>query len=233
MMYIPVEDGFVELIDWMVTNPAQKTARSARVSSGNDLIEYTPEQDAKLVRFLANHNPPHTSPFRHSPITVLFEAPHFVKMHIYKHLIGSEFSSKDTGWNEQSQRYTIAQKMWIPDEFHGQTPGRKQGGSNEVHPNNSQWRQQYIETLTAIQSLYDSMIADGIAREEARAILPMATYTRWYMTATMQTFVNLCSLRVHPDAQRQTQAYASAVEAICLNHYGFVWDELMKRYRHG
>ena len=66
---IIVDDiGMVELVDTMTMNPEERVVRTARVTMGGDRVDRSDEQNARLIRYLSAQH--HTSPFRHSPITL-------------------------------------------------------------------------------------------------------------------------------------------------------------------
>jgi thymidylate synthase (FAD) len=72
---------------------------SARVSFAKTAAEYTPEQNAKLIAYLARHN--HWNPFAHCQMTIHVKAPIFVARQLVKHQVGLV-------WNEVSRRYVNA-----------------------------------------------------------------------------------------------------------------------------
>jgi thymidylate synthase (FAD) len=221
---IIVDDiGMVELVDTMTMNPEEKIVRTARVSMGGDRVDRSEEQNAKLIRYLASHT--HTSPFRHSPITLHVAAPEFIARQWYKHIIGGEYTFKDTGWNEISGRYVQMEDFWIPSEFHRQSESKKQGGTDEVIVD-EELNRAYQTAIETSHRVYKQLMAAGVAREEARAVLPLAMMTRFYWTASQQALKHFVNLRSHPDAQSQIRAFAVAVESICKDHYGTSWEVL-------
>ncbi len=223
MVVIVSDIGLVELVDHMVVDPVQKVAMSARVSMAGDKKVHTREQNEKLARYLASHQPPHTSPFRHSYITLHVECPEFVARQWYKHVVGGEYTYKDTGWNEVSGRYLEMQDFWMPTYFHLQSPSKKQGGTEEITKDYDLVRA-YAEAVNKAHEVYNQLIAAGVAREEARAVLPLSMMTRFYWTASMQAVKHFVNLRNHPDAQVQIRNFAVAVDSICSSHYGKAWE---------
>lgn len=217
------QHGFVELVDAMQMHPVAKTTRSARVSYAKDRNESTEQRDAKLMRSLARDH--HWSPFRHSPVTLHVSAPEFIARQWYKHVVGAAYSFVDTGWNEVSQRYTEVHDVYTPPSFHVQSKVNHQGAA-EVHAQSDDLRKIYEHNIVNALKAYDLLIANGVAREEARMILPLSIYTRFYWTATQQALWNFVSLRKAPGAQSAIQVYATAVEVICRAHYGDAWTAL-------
>jgi len=218
-MKINVDDqyGFVELVDWMSVDPVQKITDAARVSYDRDGM-HDAEKDARLIRRLAKDG--HWSPFRHSPITIMVSAPEFVARQWYKHVVGSSYAFVDTGWNEVSQRYTEVVNAYIPQTAHRQSTDSKQGSAEAMSPFYHGFMQNAIEDA---MRRYHLMIERGVSREEARMILPLAVYTRFYWTASQQALKHFVSLRTHSTAQSHIRDYADAVNNICESHYGEAW----------
>jgi thymidylate synthase (FAD) len=212
------QHGFVELVDWMTVDPVTKITDAARVSYDKDGV-HDPEKDAKLVRRLAKDG--HWSPFRHSPITIMVSAPEFVARQWYKHVVGSAYAFVDTGWNEVSQRYSEAVHAYLPEIVHEQSISSKQGSGEAMYDEDAE------DVRSAIRHAmhrYDELIDRGVSREEARMVLPLAVYTRFYWTASQQALKHFVSLRSHSTSQSHIRAYAEAVDTICAKHYGEAWE---------
>jgi len=212
------QHGFVELVDWMTVDPVTKITDAARVSYDKDGA-HDPEKDAKLVRRLAKDG--HWSPFRHSPITIMVSAPEFVARQWYKHVVGSAYAFVDTGWNEVSQRYSEAVHAYLPEIVHEQSISSKQGSGEAMYDEDAE------DVRSAIRHAmhrYDELIDRGVSREEARMVLPLAVYTRFYWTASQQALKHFVSLRSHSTSQSHIRAYAEAVDTICAKHYGEAWE---------
>ena len=86
--------GFAELVSSMGSDSTP--ARSARVSLDNDTADSTPERDARLVKYLAQHE--HLSPFEHCVATLRIKCPLFIARQIMRH--------RTFAFNEISRRYT-------------------------------------------------------------------------------------------------------------------------------
>ncbi len=212
--------GFVELVDWMASDPADKTVKAARVSYAGDDRPKDPAKDIRLLRRLAADG--HWSPFRHSPVTLHVSAPEFVARQWWKHVVGGPYTFVDTGWNEVSQRYTSVSDVYMPAAYHWQAKDTKQGSAG-IHEGSAGWIARYTAAVGHAIDLYDDMIARGISREEARMHLPLSMYTRWYWTPSQQALMHFVNLRRHHAAQSHIRAYADAVQSICRAHYGEAW----------
>jgi thymidylate synthase (FAD) len=79
---------------------------------------------------------------------------------------------------------------------------------------------------------YDRLLDQGIAKEVARLVLPLATYTKYYWSCNPRSLMHFCSLRNHPDAQFEIQQYAAAAEEhlerlMPITHAAFVANDRM------
>lgn len=83
-----------------------------------------PEQDKKLINYLAKHN--HWSPFAHTSISFRVKAPIFVARQLVKHQVGLV-------WNEVSRRYVDDEpEFYFPEVWRGRPVNAKQGSSGEI-----------------------------------------------------------------------------------------------------
>lgn len=222
-MTIEVEGGQVRMYDWMHIPPELKSVNVAR-SSFAKTKEVFEASDAKFLTWLAAEL--HTSPFRHSPITLHVRCPEFIARQWYKHIVGCEYTFKDTGWNEVSGRYIRYGSTYIPDELHVQAKTKKQGALPDVHEKSDMYLGEWKILSDSMMDLYNRMIDDRVANEEARIVLPMGLYTEFHWTASTQALRHFVSLRTAKDAQGLIQQYASAVDVICKHHYGVLWDAM-------
>jgi len=204
----------------MKIDPTLKTVNMARGSLGKWVVELQ-DKDISLVWHLGNEE--HTSPFRHSPITLFVQCPEFVARQWYKHVIGGEYTFKDNAWNEISGRYIVYDQFWIPDEFHMQARIKKAGGTSEVHPQSDFLREHYISAQKVAIETYKMLISEGVAREEARTLLPLGVYTSFFWTTSQQALRHFVRLRTAKDAQIHIRKYAEVINTICEAHYGESW----------
>ena len=222
-----LDKGFVEVIDSLGTDLT--VVNSARVSFGKRHTKYT-DGDRKLVRFLAKYK--HFSPFRHMIVQFHFKAPEFVMRQWYKHVVGiettSSSSTKDHAWNEISGRYVPVEDYYYPQYFRKQSEDNKQASEGEIEDQ----KQGYFlweKGLHQVQETYKELLELGVAKEQARAILPLSQYTEVYWTASFQAIMNFIELRDEKTAQVEIQEYARALKEIMLEVYPEttkLWEEV-------
>jgi thymidylate synthase (FAD) len=207
--------GFVERIDSLGSDLT--VVNSARVSFGKrkDTLEAS---DEKLIGYLARHR--HWSPFRHVQLQFHCKVPEFVARQWYKHVVGiaySEVPTVDHAWNEVSLRYVDASTfdLYEPAVFRQQSTDNKQASSDKaVEDADGALLRGYQEHCKQSLVLYHQLVESGVAKEQARALLPLAIYTEFYWTASLQAVVNFIKLRQHPGAQYEIRVYADAIEEL-------------------
>lgn len=203
----PLGDGIssVELV--RASGSDLDVVNAARVSFGKMKRELTP-RDHKLIRFLMRHD--HTSPFEHNQMSFRIKAPMFVARQWMRHRMNS--------YNEISYRYVKAPlEFYTPTHWRYQDSNNKQGSYGQFHSQDvTQVYQNAIDT--AVQA-YEYMLEAGVAREQARAILPMATYTQYIFTCNLLSLLHFINLRIRSDAQFEIRQYAQAMLKMAYQHF--------------
>ena len=83
--------------------------------------------------------------------------------------------------------------------------------------------------LHQVQEIYKELLELGIAKEQARAILPLSQYTQVWWTASFQSIMNFIELRDEATAQIEIQEYAKALKKIMLDVFPEttkLWEEV-------
>ena len=212
-----LDKGFIEVIDSLGNDLT--VVNSARVSFGKRKTKFD-KSDERLVRYLAKHK--HYSPFRHLQVQFHIKAPEFVMRQWYKHVVGiettSNSSTKDHAWNEISGRYVEYDEFYEPTEFRKQSDDNKQASEGLIElqsSTNSLWK----NTHDIIVTTYNEMLERGMAKEQARCILPLTLYTEVYWTASFQAVMNFIELRNEKTAQIEIQDYAKVLLDLMLEVY--------------
>lgn len=200
-----LDKGFVRLIDHMGSDLS--VVNAARVSFGKMKATFE-EGDAKLVDYLAEHE--HTSPFRHTALTLHVKAPIFVFRQWMKHQVGC-------AWNEISGRYVEfpEDEFFVPATFRQQAKVNKQGSEGEIaEANRARALESYLESCRGAVAHYKELISLGVCREQARCVLPVALYSEVYWTVSLQAVAHFIRLRADSHAQWEIQQYAAAVRTV-------------------
>jgi thymidylate synthase (FAD) len=198
-----LDHGFVRLDDAMATDLS--VVNAARVSFARRKEEMD-VSDAGLVRFLMRER--HGTPFEHNAFRFHIRAPIFVAREWFRHRIGS--------FNEFSMRYAKAtDDFYLPAAEDVRTQVGKPGAysfeevSGEVAEATREELQAVYETAYAA---YERLVELGVARELARAAIPVGAYTEFYWTVNARALMNFVSLRAAETAQREIRRYADACE---------------------
>ena len=200
-----LDKGFVRLVDHMGSDLS--VVNAARVSFGKMKATFE-DSDAKLVDYLAAHE--HTSPFRHTALTLHVKAPIFVFRQWMKHRIGSEF-------NEISGRYVEfpEDEFFVPEVFRRQAKVNKQGSEGAIDEvNHGRAMASFLESCRASVSHYKELLSLGVCREQARCVLPVGLYSEVYWTVSLQAVAHFIRLRTDSHAQWEIQQYAAAVRQL-------------------
>jgi thymidylate synthase (FAD) len=198
-----LDHGFVRLDGALADDLS--VVNGARVSFARRKDEMD-ESDEGLIRFLMRER--HGTPFEHNAFRFHVRCPIFVAREWFRHRVGS--------FNEFSMRYARAS-----DEFYVPAPEdvRTQVGKPGAYtfdPVSDEVAEETRDTLQAIYhaayEAYERLVELGVAREVARAALPVGAYTEFYWTVNARSLMNFVSLRSSETAQREIRRYAQACE---------------------
>ncbi len=199
---IPVlNKGFVRLVDYMGGD--ERIVQAARVSYGAGTKSY--RQDRGLIHYLMRNH--HTSPFEQVQLTFHTKMPIFIARQWVRH--------RTARLNEISGRYSV-----MKDEFYLPTPAQvcaqsdsNKQGRGEALP--ADQAKQFIDAMKLDQvsayKSYEAYLELGVARELARANLPLALYTEWYWQIDLHNLFHFLALRLDPHAQYEIRAYAEVM----------------------
>lgn len=222
-----LDKGYVELVGNIGTDLTPVNA--ARVSFDGVSEEYK-NKDYRLIKYLIKHK--HFSPFRHQHCMFIIKAPEFVMRQWYKHVVGAEttstHSTKDHAWNEISGRYVPYDEFYNPQFFRKQSEDNKQA-SDGLITDQIMARTLWCEAQDQAIISYKKMLEMGVAREQARSILPLTLYTKVYWTASFQSIMNFIELRDEATSQIEIQEYAKALKEIMMETFpetSKIWFEV-------
>jgi thymidylate synthase (FAD) len=218
---VPVLDhGFVALDAALASDLA--VVNGARVSFNQESDEFT-EREEGLIRFLVRER--HGSPFEHGYFRFLVKAPLFVVREHHRHRAGHAY-------NEWSGRYSkMEPEFYVPDFVRTQV-GKP--GSYTFEPVDDATRELVREEIEQnarrAYDAYERMLEQGVAKEVARTVLPLSTYTKYYWSCNPRSLMHFCGLRNHESAQYEIRQFAAAAESFLerlmpVTHAAFVANE--------
>jgi len=210
-----LSDGFVCLVDCMGDDAA--VVQAARVSYGEGTRKTS--DDRTLIRYLMRHR--HSTPFEMAELKFLIRVP----MDCWRQWIRHRTASV----NEYSTRYSVAidaMQSTLPGDWRFQATQNRQGSEGHLPP-------ELGEQLSAderhfhkqARKLYLDRLEAGVAREQARKDLPLATFTEAYWKIDLHNLLHFLALRSDEHAQQEIREYAQTIgEQIVAPLFPAVWE---------
>jgi len=234
----------VELLDTMGTD--LDIANSARVSMGKESDwdftctgytlepsfapgddQYRPvyqkclqDKDRRLINFLARNA--HWTPFSQNALKFRFRMPVFIARQWFRSNVGIVR-------NEISRRYVSEDPEFFVPNWRSR-PGEsiKQGSGEELDADERlYWDFKAKSIFEEAKETYTQMIEEGVAPEQARAILPQAMYTEFIETGNVASYARIVNLRDDPHAQVEIQEYARLISDKIRDHFPVSWSALV------
>jgi thymidylate synthase (FAD) len=192
----------LEYRDLGITDAQELVAYCARVS--NPANQFNTETSEKLIRYLVKHQ--HWSPLEMVSACCEITTTRDIARQILRH--------RSFSFQEFSQRYAdpTQELDFVLREARLQDPSNRQN-SIEVEDNLLQieWERAQKRVLFAVRDAYAWAIKNGIAKEQARAVLPEGlTESRLYMNGTLRSWIHFIELRSANGTQREHQQVARA-----------------------
>jgi len=182
-----------------------------------------------LLRYLVRHK--HWSPFEHGHATFEIETSKAIGIQLIRH--------RSFSFQEFSQRYQDVNKagdsMFEPIELRAQCEDNRQSSTEIIDPTIFSNNQFYFEGLASeiIEShfkrshtLYNELLDAGVAREQARMVLPLATTTKIHMTGSIRSWVHFLELRDDEHAQKEIQMVAKEIKKHFKEQFPVISDAL-------
>ena len=209
-----LDKGFVRLVDSMGGDDA--IVQSARVSYGKGTSKVS--QDRGLIRYLMRHR--HTTPFEMVEFKFHCKMPIFVARQWVRH--------RTANINEYSLRYSEARDdFYFPDPNHieFQSAVNKQGRMGKVDEDLKKKVQAYFKEISDRSfEIYCELNEAGVARELARAILPVNLYTEWYWKNDLHNLLHFIGLRSDGHAQYEIRVFSDAMASYVKKVAPFAWE---------
>lgn len=201
-----------------VTPDAEKhIAYCARVSNPNN---QSSENISKLIKYCIDHH--HWSIFEMAFMTLEINTTRGLAAQILRH--------RSFTFQEFSQRY--ADTNLLADEI----PLfllRKQDAKNRQNSTDDldkevvyRWNSKLREHFAKAKAIYDGMIKDGIAKECARFVLPLATPTRMYMSGSIRSWIHYIELRSAHGTQKEHMNIAEECRNIFIEQFPIIGEAL-------
>lgn len=199
-------------------NTEQTIVEIARVSSSR---KNKSEDLSGLINYLIKHN--HWSPFEHGYATFEIETSKAIGIQLIRH--------RSFTFQEFSQRYQnvekVSDKMFEKIELRKQSKNNRQSSTDVFNP---EWydvefggrydgeefltnaNDEIDKFLSNSQALYNTLINNGVAREQARMVLPLATKTKIFMTGSIRSWIHFLQIRDDEHAQKEIRLIAKEIK---------------------
>ena len=225
--------GYVRLVDVMPRIMKEgETCDLAVVDKARasyQLGTFRKSTDRGLINNLMRHK--HTSPFEGVKFKFEIRLPIFIMRQLIRHRTASV--------NEESGRYSkLRPQYYVPSEVRRQSKTNKQSSDVEEGfdptiqtpsgtPNAPVYRST-TNTIDVISSsnydAYEQMLDQGVAREQARMVLPVNYYTTCVWTMDLHNLLHFLRLRLADDAQYEIRVYAEAIAHFVKQLCPWTWD---------
>jgi len=208
--------SLVKLIS--VTPDAEKTiAYCAKVSNpkGQDSDNYS-----KLLKYCIEHQ--HWSIFEMAFLTLEINTTRGIAAQILRH--------RSFTFQEFSQRYAdaslLSEEIPVFELRRQDTKNRQNSIDDITDETRVKWNTKIREHFAKSKALYDSMIADGIAKECARFILPLSTPTKLYMSGSIRSWIHYINLRSSNGTQKEHMMIANEAKEIFKTQFPIISEAL-------
>ena len=210
-----LNEGFVCLVD--VMGDDQAIVQAARVSYGEGTRRVS--DDRSLIRYLMRHQ--HTTPFEMAEVKLLVRVP----MDCWRQWIRHRTASV----NEYSTRYSVAidaAQTTPPDAWRLQSGSNRQGSEGFLDAAaGAELSAEESRLQAEARRVYQRRLELGVAREQARKDLPLATFTEAYWKIDLHNLLHFLELRMDPHAQWEIAQYATTIgHQIVRPLFPLVWE---------
>lgn len=204
--------------DWEIENIVTEVDADSRVYHEYPILKLK-DKDAKLISYLASNG--HTSCFEHQVASFRLKVPIFVARQIQRH--------RTFAYNEVSRRYVKDDlEFYWPDKWRKAAANVKQGSSDEAADDQRQINYHAQNACHGALLAYKDMLAQDVAPELARMILPQNLMTAFYMTGSLRNWAHFLKLRLDSHAQQEVREVAQMINDVLVELWPISMKELMK-----
>lgn len=188
-----------------ITPEAEKTILyCARVSNPSNQNS----ENTNLLNYCIKHG--HWSIFEMADMCVEIETSRAISAQILRH--------KSFSFQEFSQRYAVAQSF-ERYEARRQDNKNRQNSIDDMSEEDKSWFQDAQDKIHMEARLYyDEALRRGVAKEQARFLLPMSTSTKLYMKGSIRSWLHYLDLRCDNGTQKEHQDIANSIKALFVKH---------------
>lgn len=214
LLYLETEDGDFQRKQM---SAEELIAYTARVS--NPANQMNTETAPRLLAYLIKHK--HWSPFEMASMTVEIKTSRAIAAQILRH--------RSFSFQEFSQRYAKASLGVELYPARRQDQKNRQNSIDDMSEEDRAWFQRAQEEVAiSSEKLYNMALERGIAKEQARMLLPLNTTTRLYMTGTIRSWIHYLQVRMDPGTQKEHRDIALEIYRILREEFPNVATALVE-----
>lgn len=208
-----LDHGKVALVSMMGSDAsiceAARTSYKNRANRVNsEQLKESKKDDRRLIRYMMRNE--HHSPFEMAEMLFYIKAPIFVFRQMHRHRTASI--------SEVSGRYTeIPDEIYTPTILRKQDTANKQGSGDGTIPHS-------IMSYDKAYTEYVELLNKGVAREMARMVMPLATYSEMYWKCDLRNILHFLKLRLSAHAQYETREVAKAIRSFVSFCFPITWE---------
>lgn len=196
-----LDNGFVILVDYMGSD--QRVADAARLSYAKETRDI--KEDPGLIDYLMRNR--HTSPFEQVELTFHMGLPITAARQMVRHRTAS--------LNEMSGRYSeLPELVYLPslERIKRQSKINKQGSGEDFPVSVKEGIQAKMKAChDYCFNVYHELLELGLAKETARGVVPVDTYTQWYWKMDLHNLMHFLGLRMDSHAQYEVRQFANVM----------------------
>lgn len=193
---------------WVTPKAEELVARMARVS--NPANQNNPASAPKLLKYLIDNK--HWSPFEMVNMCVEIKTTRDIARQIIRH--------RSFSFQEFSQRYAVATDFEISEARLQDLKNRQNSLETEDRQLAYWWEGAQRRVLQEAKFMYESALAKGIAKEQARKLLPEGmTQSSMYMNGTLRSWMHYVDIRCDKATQKEHRDVAEQVRGIMIEQF--------------
>jgi len=194
------------VLKWLTPDAESMIAHIARVS--NPANQDNAETAPRLLRYLIRNK--HWSPFEMANMCVEIRTTRAISAQLIRH--------RSFSFQEYSQRYAEVPRAEVPALRRQDAKNRQSSHDDLPDEVLAKYRDRCTELFSELHAEYENMLCDGVAKETARAILPMCSPTTLIMNGTIRSWLTYCDVRCQESTQQEHRVIADAVKRLMREH---------------
>ena len=188
---------------WATPDIEEKVAYCARVSNPEN--QHNHETAPKILKYLMKHK--HFSPFEMANVCMEIETTRDIARQILRH--------RSFSFQEFSQRYAAVNSFDIRECRMQDNKNRQNSLTTEDQELQGWWNAAQERVLADANFMYQAALNRGIAKEQARALLPEGmAISRMYMNGTLRSWLHYIEVRTDPSTQKEHRDVAEACKTV-------------------